>query len=144
MQHETPPRAGDGPTPDDQRLAEVLGQVAANEVVRAAEQAVCDAWLAELVAADRSAVEVMTRCQVATDAARTRLTAVLVARDVRLIATAHAALEEAIQDLERSIACYEAVHALLADQCVWSAEAAALRIVEAATDEGRVAEALRA
>jgi hypothetical protein len=141
--HETP-RHGEDPTPGDDRLARVLGQVAANEAVRSAEQAVCDAWLADLADADRSAADAMTRCQAVTDAACETLGSALLARDVHGIATAQTALEDAIRELEESIACYEVVHALWADQCVWSAEAAALRLDEAASDEDRLAEAFGA
>jgi len=140
--HEMPGRHEDLSAGDD-HLHQVRAQVAANEAVRAAEQAVCDAWLADLIEADRLAADRMTGCREATDAARGALGTVLLAGDVRAIARAHATLEGSIRDLEQSIAAYEAVHELLTDQCVWSAEAAALRDDEAATDEHRVAAAMR-
>lgn len=140
--HETP-QHGDGPAQGDDRLDRVLGEVAANEAVRAAEQTVCDAWLADLIDADRAAADEMTRRRDVTDTARSELCEVLLVGDAPRIAAAHAFLERAIRGLEESMAHYEAVHGLLADQCVWSAEAAAARVAEAATDEDRVAAAMR-
>lgn len=137
------PQHGDGPTPGDDRLDRVLGEVAANEAVRAAEQAVCDAWLSDLIDADRGAADEMARCRDVTDTARSKLCEFLVVGDASGIASAHAVLEQAIRGLEESMAHYEAVHGLLADQCVWSAEAAAVRVAEAASDEDRVASAMR-
>lgn len=135
------PRRRKGYAPGGDPLARAVVEAAADEAVRAAEQAVCDAWLAELIDADRSAADTVVRCHEATDAGHAALRAAQLAGDVGGIATAQAALEETIRDLKRGMAAYEAVHALLADQYVWSAEAAALRIEEAAMDERRIAAA---
>jgi len=137
------PRRREGYAPGGDPVDRVVGEATANEAVRAAEQAVCDAWLAELIDADRSAADMMVRCHEATAASRAALRTALLAGDVGGIATTHAALEVTIRDLKRSMAGYEAVHALLADQYVWSAEAAARRRDEAAMDERRIAAAKR-
>lgn len=125
------------------RLDQALTKAAANEAVRGAEQTVCDAWLAELIEADRAAADTLKGCWDATDAARAALCNMLLAGDAPGIATSHAALDECIRSLQRSMAGYAAIHALLTDQRVLSTEAAALRDDEAATDRHRVGEVMR-
>jgi len=94
----------------------------AEQVVRDAEQIMCDAWIQALVAHRDQAHAAMLEAAADCDDARRSLARTLVERVPESIATAHAALEEALAAGRRAVRDFQQAQEALArelDLLIW-------------------------